>query len=89
MTDEQLETLRQRGRGILSDALTRPVEGTHNGNESARQQAIGQTFSRILESWDRLMQDVTTLLKEQSKEQSAPKPVAAPAVIPMAGRTNR
>lgn len=88
MTDDQIETLRLRGRGILSDALTRPVEGGHGGNEAARQQAIGQTFSRILEAWDRLMADVATAMKTQAP----PKPVATtPAVIPMqtTTRTNR
>lgn len=82
MTDEQLETLRQRGRGILSDALTRPVEGTHGGNEAARQAAIGKAFSTILESWDRLWQDVATAVKPKPEA----KPVAAPAVLPMQGR---
>lgn len=85
MTDE-LEMLRLRGRGILSDALMRPVEGGHGGNEAARQKAIGQSFSSILAAWDRLMADVATMVKMQAP----PKPAAAPAVIPMqTTRTNR
>lgn len=85
MADEQLEALRHRGRGILSDALTRPVEGTHGGNEAARQQAIGKTFSSILESWDRLMREVEAAIRAERA-----KPVATTAaVIPMQGRGNR
>lgn len=64
---DELETLRIRGRGILSEALTRPVEGLHGGDDRARHAAIGQTFEAILRAWDRLHEDYAEFMRGQMK----------------------
>lgn len=76
---EELNILRQRGRGILSEALTRPVEGTHGGDHRARQQAIGEGFTLILTAWDKLAEDYAEFLRRMIE---GAKPKAAPATAP-------
>lgn len=64
---ERLEELRSIGRGLLDEAMTRPVEGTHGGDEMARYAAIGRKATSILNAWERLHAQYAEFLREQVK----------------------
>ena len=71
--EKQLDALYLQGLGILSDAMARPPEGTHGGDQAKRDQAIGERVRLIRDRFERLHEAYRAFARSQVEAAKGPK----------------